>query len=191
MARHKEFDEALVLRKAMVLFWRNGYEKTSMQDLVETMDIHRRSIYDTFGDKQTLFLRALQLFEEVTDKRINQQIKPGDSVKSAIRRLFEITIFSDDKKPPGCLIVNTAVELSLHNQEIADKVSRSFDKMESFIHELLLQGQLNGELSDQLDLKRTAQFIHNSFIGIRVLSKTTDDTEKLQAITDSTLAVLD
>ncbi|WP_420491454.1 hypothetical protein [Neobacillus drentensis] len=77
MARHKEFDEAEVLRKAMVPFWRNGYKKTSMQD-----------IYDTFGDKQTLFLRALQLFEGIIEKRMEQQIKPIISVQLAIRRLF-------------------------------------------------------------------------------------------------------
>lgn len=191
MARHKEFDEDKVLRKAMVLFWRNGYEKTSMQDLVDYMNIHRRSIYDTFGDKQTLYLRALQLFEEIIGKRMEQQIKPVNSVKIAIRKLFEMVFFSDEETPPGCLIVNSAVELTLHDQEVADRISKSFSKTESFIYELLLQGQMNGELSDQLDLDKLAQSIHNSFIGIRVLAKTTNDKEKLQNIIDTTLAVLD
>lgn len=58
MARSKEFDEKAVLRKAMELFWEQGYEKTSMQDLVDHMGIHRRSIYDTFGDKRSLFLAS-------------------------------------------------------------------------------------------------------------------------------------
>ncbi|WP_342042803.1 TetR/AcrR family transcriptional regulator [Bacillus sp. OTU2372] len=191
MARHKEFDEAEVLRKAMVLFWRNGYEKTSMQDLVDYMHIHRRSIYDTFGDKQTLFLRALQLFEEIIEKRMEQQIKPINSVKLATRRLFEMVVFSDEEKPPGCLIVNTAVELTLHDQEVADRISKSFGKTESFIYELLLQGQISKEISDQLDIEKSAQFIHNSLIGVRLLAKTTKDKEKLQNIIDSTLAVLD
>ncbi|MDF2790792.1 MAG: TetR family transcriptional regulator [Neobacillus sp.] len=191
MARHKEFDEAKVLRKAMVLFWRNGYEKTSMQDLVDNMNIHRRSIYDTFGDKQTLFLRALQLFEETLGKRMEEQIKPINSVKLAIKKLFEMVVFSDEEKPPGCLIVNTAVELTLHDQEVADRISKSFSKTESFIYELLLQGQISGEISDQLDIEKSSQFIHNSLIGLRVLAKTTKGKEKLQNIIDSTLAVLD
>jgi len=191
VARHKEFDESKVLRKAMVLFWQNGYEKTSMQDLVDYMNIHRRSIYDTFGDKQTLFLRALQLFEETTGKKMEQEIKPTPSAKLAIRRLFEMTVSSNEKKPPGCLIVNTAVELSLHDEEVADRIRKSFSKTESFIYELLVQGQRNGELSKELDLEKVAQFIHNSFIGIRVLYKTTDDKEKLENIIDSTLAILE
>lgn len=191
MARHKEFDEAKVLRKAMVLFWRNGYEKTSMQDLVDNMNIHRRSIYDTFGDKQTLFLRALQLFEETLGKRMEEQIKPINSVKLAIKKLFEMVVFSDEEKPPGCLIVNTAVELTLHDQEVADRICKSFSKTESFIYELLLQGQISGEISDQLDIEKSSQFIHNSLIGLRVLAKTTKGKEKLQNIIDSTIAALE
>ncbi|MGO2638704.1 MAG: TetR/AcrR family transcriptional regulator, partial [Enterococcus viikkiensis] len=61
MARVKEFDETEVLTKAMQLFWQQGYEKTSMQELVDVMGIHRRSIYDTFGDKHQLFLKSLAL----------------------------------------------------------------------------------------------------------------------------------
>ena len=102
-----------------------------------------------------------------------------------------MAVFSTDERPPGCLIVNTAVELTLHDQEIADRIQKSFSKTESLIYELLLQGQMSGELSEQLDLKKLAQFIHISFIGIRVLAKTTDDKEKFQSIINSTLAVLD
>ena len=191
MARHKEFDETKVLIKAMVLFWQNGYEKTSMKDLVDYMNIHRRSIYDTFGDKQTLYFRALQLFEEITEKRIEQQVKSVQSVKLAIRKLFEMTVLSNDGTPPGCLIVNTAVELTLHDQDIANWIRKNFAKTETFIYELIVYGQKSGELSVNLDPLQTAQSIHNSFVGIRVLSKTTDDKEKLQNIIDTTLAVLD
>jgi len=175
VARHKEFDEAKVLQKAMVLFWRNGYERTSMQDLVDYMNIHRRSIYDTFGDKQALFLRALQLFEEMTEKRIKQQIKHIHSVKLAIRRLFEMTILSNEGQPPGCFIVNTAIELTLHDQDIADRIRKNFHKTEAFIYKLLLQGQSSGEISEQIDIRKLALSIHNSWIGLRVLAKTTED----------------
>lgn len=63
MARSKEFEESVVLDKAMRLFWEQGYEKTSMTDLVNHMGIHRKSLYDTFGDKHTLFLRSVDLYD--------------------------------------------------------------------------------------------------------------------------------
>ena len=191
MSRSKEFDEGTVLLKAMVLFWRNGYEKTSMQDLVDDMNIHRRSIYDTFGDKKSLFLRALQLFEESTERRMKQTIKPIQSVKSSIRELFEMIVFPIDERPPGCLIVNTAIEMTSHEPEIAARINKSFLKTEALILELLVQGQMSGEISDQLEVEKVASSIHNSLIGLRVLAKTTDDKEKLQNIMDTKLAILD
>lgn len=191
MARSKEYDEDEVLRKAMVLFWKQGYEKTSMQDLVTHMGIHRRSIYDTFGDKHTLFMKVLERYDKIIQTRIDLQLNQMDSVKKAIRRLFEMAIVKNEKVPIGCLTVNTAVELSLHDEEVAEKVVQSFFKTENLLYELLLCGQKSGEISNHHDAKRLSQFIHNSLVGIRVLAKTTDDKEKLGSIIDMTLSVLD
>ena len=63
MTRSKEFVESEVLLKAMHLFWEKGYEKSSLQDLVQHMGVHRRSMYDTFGDKHSLFMKTLELYE--------------------------------------------------------------------------------------------------------------------------------
>lgn len=191
MSRSKEFDETAVLQRAMLLFWRNGYEKTSMQDLVDFMNIHRRSIYDTFGDKKSLFLKALQLFENITERRIRQHIEPLPSVKSRIRTLFEMTVLSKDGKPPGCLIVNTATELSLHDPEIAARIQESFQKTENILYEWLVKGKETGELPAGLDAKKTAAFIHNAFVGIRVQAKTSPDPDALHTIVEMTLTALD
>lgn len=191
MARIKEYDENEVLQKAMVLFWTQGYEKTSMQDLVTHMGIHRRSMYDTFGDKHTLFMKALERYEDVMGAKIDSQVKPLDPVKQAIRRLFEIAIYRNEKEPTGCLTVNTAVELSLHDEEAAEKVADSFSKTEKLLYELLLRGQTLGEISNHHDAGKLSQFIHNSLVGLRVLAKTSGDKEKLESIIDMTLSVLD
>ncbi|HEY4550591.1 MAG TPA: TetR/AcrR family transcriptional regulator [Bacillus sp. (in: firmicutes)] len=191
MARNKEYDENEVLRKAMELFWKQGYEKTSMQDLVTHMGIHRRSMYDTFGDKHALFMKALERYDEIVETKIDTQVKLLDSAKQAIRRLFEMAIRQNEQQPIGCLTVNTAVELSLHDEEAAEKVVESFSKTESLLYELLLRGQKSGEVSDHHDVERLTQFIHNSLVGLRVLAKTTDDKQKLENIIDMTLSVLD
>ncbi|MBM7601493.1 TetR/AcrR family transcriptional repressor of nem operon [Virgibacillus halotolerans] len=191
MARNKEYDENEVLRKAMELFWKQGYEKTSMQDLVTHMGIHRRSIYDTFGDKHTLFMKALEQYAEIIETKIETQVKSQGSVKQAIRRLFEMVIPKNEQQPIGCLTVNSAVELSLQDEEAAEKVAESFDRTENLLYELLLHGQKSGEISDQHDMKKLSQFFHNSLVGLRVLTKTTDDKQKLESIIDLTLSVLD
>jgi len=191
MARNKEFDENEVLRKAMELFWIQGYEKTSMQDLVKYMGIHRRSLYDTFGDKHTLFIKALDHYNEIIRTRIENEVNQLNSVKDAIRQLFEMVIVRDKQHLIGCLTVNTAVELSLHDDQAAEKVVESFSKTELLLNNLVLSGQKSGEISRHHDAKKISEFLHNSLVGLRVMTKTTDDIEKLNNIIDITLSVLD
>ncbi|MFF3023827.1 TetR/AcrR family transcriptional regulator [Gottfriedia sp. NPDC057948] len=191
MARHKEYDEKEVLQKAMELFRYQGYEKTSLQDLVSHMGIHRRSLYDTFGDKHTLFIKALELYDNNMKKKMNLQVKQSLSVKDAIRSILESIIDQENEKSIGCLTVNTAIELALHDQEVAEKIEQNFAKTEEIIHELLMRGQKTGEISNHHDVEKLSQFIHNSFVGLRVLTKTTNDKNKLKNIVDMTLSILD
>ncbi|ASN06386.1 TetR/AcrR family transcriptional regulator [Virgibacillus necropolis] len=191
MARSKEFDENAVLHRAMKLFWHQGYEKTSMQDLVAHMGIHRRSIYDTFGGKHALYMKALERYSETVEAKIEKQIKSLDSVKLSIRRLLEMAIYRKEQRPSGCLTVNTAVELALHDQEAGEKVMDSFSNTEKLLYGLLLRGQKSGEISNHHDAERLSQFFHNSFVGLRVLAKTTDDKQKMEEIIDTTLSILD
>jgi TetR/AcrR family transcriptional repressor of nem operon len=191
MARKREFDEKEALSKAMELFWKQGYEKTSMQDLVNYMGVHRRSIYDTFGDKHTLFMRVLSHYVEVIDGRIKNNIESELTVKQSIRKLFEMVIYPNEKQPKGCLTVNAAVELSLLDKEVAEKVTETFIKTETLLFDLLKQGQEQGEIPKHYDIKGLSQFIHNSLVGIRVLAKTTNDKKELETIIDLTLSTLD
>jgi TetR/AcrR family transcriptional repressor of nem operon len=191
VARHKEYDEKEVLQKATELFRYQGYEKTSLQDLVSHMGIHRRSLYDTFGDKHTLFIKALEHYDHNMKKNMDIQVKNSSTVKGAIRSILEMAISQDNEKSVGCLTINSAVELTLHDQEVAEKIEQNFSKTEKIILELLLRGQDSGEIPKHHDIEKLSQFIHNSFVGLRVLVKTTNDKNKLKNIIDTTLSVLD
>ncbi|MDQ0206625.1 TetR/AcrR family transcriptional regulator [Alkalicoccobacillus murimartini] len=191
MARNKEFDEQEVLSKAMEVFWKQGYEKTSLQDLVDHMGIHRRSIYDTFGDKRALFIKALMHYEETITKRIQKKVESKIKVKQAIRDVFDVIIYPDDQNPRGCLTVNAAVELSLLDSDVSKKVTEMFDKTETLFYDLIRHGQETGEISTTIDAKGYAHFIHNSLVGLRVIAKTTEDQKKMKSIVDVTLSTLD
>ncbi|NOV01752.1 TetR/AcrR family transcriptional regulator [Paenibacillus planticolens] len=190
MARNREFEVNTVLGKAMDVFWEKGYEKTSMQDLVTEMGVHRRSIYDTFGGKHELFMKVIDRYDEFIDTTIHRHADEHTSPKQAIRYMFERAI---RKKEPskGCLMVNTAVELAIHDEEAAAKVNLSFTKTEAHLLELVQLAQKTGEIAGQHDAVKLSQFLNNALLGLRVLVKTTDDREKLQGIVDTTLSVLD
>jgi TetR/AcrR family transcriptional repressor of nem operon len=128
---------------------------------------------------------------EVIDGRIKNNIESELTVKQSIRKLFEMVIYPNEKQPKGCLTVNAAVELSLLDKEVAEKVTETFIKTETLLFDLLKQGQEQGEIPKHYDIKGLSQFIHNSLVGIRVLAKTTNDKKELETIIDLTLSTLD
>lgn len=193
MARSKEFDEKQTLKKAMELFWEQGYEKTSMQDLVDHMGIHRRSIYDTFGDKRTLFLSALTYYEEFITTKLMLRLERDLPTKQKIQEVFMFVINSkvDSDYPKGCLTVNTAVELSLLDEEIAQIISDMFSRTEKLFYNLLIQGQNKGEISNEHNPELLSLYLNNTLVGLRVLVKTNYNSKNIEKIVDLTLSVLD
>src|SRR5713226_9548064 len=127
MARPKAFDRTEMLDKAMELFWCRGYEATSIHDLLEYLGINRQSLYDTFGDKHTLFLEALQRYEKRGKASMVATLEGVGSGKEAIERVFRNTIQSYAQARPrcGCFVVNSTIELAPHDPEVAQCVTES------------------------------------------------------------------
>ncbi|TFE22702.1 TetR/AcrR family transcriptional regulator [Cohnella luojiensis] len=191
MARTKEFDEDAVLLKAMRLFWEQGYEKTSMMDLVSHMGVHKRSLYDTFGDKHSLYMKALNRYSDTIEQSIKSNMNGARTAEKAIRLLLEAAIRQEeDELPKGCLMVNTAVELALHDSESRAWVNQSMNGSEQLIRGLIEAGQQSGELDKTLNAEQLSFYFHNAFTGLRVMAKTSDDREKLKQIIETTMSIL-
>jgi TetR/AcrR family transcriptional repressor of nem operon len=190
LARSKEFNEVEALDKAMEVFWKQGYEKTSIQDLVDQMGIHRRSLYDTFGDKHALFVQTLERYESLIASQFRKQITEDMTTVESIRKIFELAIYSDSTYPKGCLLVNTAVELSLLDDEVSQRIKAAFEQTEKFIADLLRKGQAKGEVARSFDIGQLSRYIHNALIGVRVSVKMTANQQELDATIDLTLSIL-
>ncbi|CZQ95618.1 transcription regulator ysia c-terminal [Trichococcus palustris] len=190
MARSKEFNEEEALDKAMEIFWKQGYEKTSVQDLVDQMGIHRRSLYDTFGDKHSLFVQTLERYESLITSQIKKQITEDMTTVESIRKIFELAIYSDNTYPKGCLLVNTAVELSLLDDEVSQRIKAAFKQTEKLIADLLRKGQAKGEVASSFDISELSRYIHNALIGVRVSVKMAANQKELDATIDMTLSIL-
>ncbi|MGC6174817.1 TetR/AcrR family transcriptional regulator [Lacrimispora sp. 38-1] len=190
MGRSKEFEERVVLQKAMELFWEQGYEKTSLNDLVKHMAIHRRSLYDTFGDKHTLFLKAIDCFGDLIKTRLESEILYTETAKQAIQCIFDFMIDENGDRPLGCLFINSATEMAPRDKEIEEKVLEAFKQTERLLADLIRKGQQTGEFRCEYDAEVLAENLHNTLIGIRVLARTSANKEKLRHITDFSLAIL-
>jgi TetR/AcrR family transcriptional repressor of nem operon len=190
MGRTKEFDEEAVLQKAMELFWKQGYEKTSMSDLVEHMGIHRKSLYDTYGDKHSLYIKAIDYYRETTSERLNCVLLHAKTASEAVKAIFEIMIHGNKQCPWGCFIVNAATELALRDQEVKEKTEAVFTQTERLILELVQKGQESGEFSRALSADSLAEILHCTLLGVRVYTRTSVNKEKLNHLADNFIQLL-
>jgi TetR/AcrR family transcriptional regulator, transcriptional repressor for nem operon len=191
MGRSKEFEEKVVLDKAMRLFWEQGYEKTSMTDLVEHMGIHRRSLYDTFGDKHSLFLKAMDRYGDKINAALAGGVKRSKTATEALQFIFGYISHGDEESPSGCLMVNSAVELAVRDTDVDTKSTEAFTAAEKLLKEIILWGQRDGEFTSDYDAGELAEYLHNVWAGIRVIARTSIAKEKLHRIVNISLKLLE
>ncbi len=193
MARRKEFEPAEALDQAMELFWRRGYEATSVQDLVDQLGVNRQSLYDTFGDKHELFLATLDRYFDVS---VREQFKildePGPAL-GAIRRFFQglVELTGKDAAKKGCMVVNSAVELALHDEGARARVAAVFSWVEETFRKTLVRAQKNGDLDERHDPRALARFLTCFMVGRNVLAKGGANRKSMQDAVEVALSVLD
>ena len=193
MARKKEFDQEKVLEQAMETFWRNGYEGTSIQDLVENMGINRGSLYDTFKDKRSLFKAALLHYSDTFVNSMFATLKaPGASKQAIIDLFYELVEKAvADSQRKGCLITNSVVEIGHHDLEIAAHLAAELKKIEELLYEVLVRAKDKGEISANKDPRALARHLLCSLKGLRVISKVNPDKEALLDMVAVALWVLE
>lgn len=190
MGRSKEFEENIVLQRAMELFWQQGYEKTSMSDLVEHMGIHRKSLYDTFGDKHALYLRVIDLYGEYSTSKLKAETFKAKTAYQALQYIFDYMIEGNEDKQWGCLFVNAATEMGPWDKEVVEKTEDAFSQTEEFIAGIVREGQKSGEFSVNYDADILGEILHNTLLGLRVLVRTSSSKEKMHRIADFFLNLL-
>ena len=192
MPRTKQFDVDSVLTKAMTAFWKRGYQPTSMQDLVECMGIGRGSIYDTFGGKRSLFVRSLLHYVRRSQTERQALFARSASPAQAILSLFDATIAAvvHGGSRDGCLLTNTALELSPHDPEVAEIVARAFAETEESFRAAIERGMAAGEISGDVDPQRTARSLLCLYIGLRVLVRSRPEESLLRSIESQAKALL-
>jgi TetR/AcrR family transcriptional repressor of nem operon len=192
MARQKDFDETAVLDRAVQLFWDKGYNGTSMQEVVDYLGISRSSLYDTFGDKRQLFLKALHRYQKEQGGAWLAKAEKSNATLPFLREMFETAIqeISEDSLSRGCFMVNTSVELAAHDPEVAQIVTQNKCQMENAFAALILKGQLTGEISTKKDALSFARFLFHVFSSIRLAAKSDVATEELREIVELAFSVL-
>ncbi|BDH06594.1 TetR/AcrR family transcriptional regulator [Streptomyces seoulensis] len=194
MARTKGFDPDAVLQAALELFWRRGYEATSMADLVEHLGIGRASIYATFGNKHELYLKALDRYNETHDLTLLRELsQPGPAlpVVRAVVRRFAAEASREGRRDKGCFVTNTAVELGAFDPAASRRVEVSWSHVETLLHSALARAHAQGELSADRDPRALARMLLVLMQGLRVVGKASGDPGRVRDAAEQALRLLD
>ncbi|WP_329447783.1 TetR/AcrR family transcriptional regulator [Streptomyces sp. NBC_01426] len=188
MAGKKQFDVDLALDAAMVQFWRAGYAGTSLDDLSRTTGLNRSSLYSSFGDKDSLYLRCLDRYAARYGNRYDQALScASEEPLRAVRAFFEVTLqrIADPDVPDGCLIARTAMAAPTLSPIIAARAIEALDFQHARLRTALNAAQLAEGDADGFAVHMTA--VNQS---LAVMSKTRASQKQLRTVIDISMSAL-
>lgn len=191
MGRTKEFDEDRVLERATDLFWRQGYKATSVRDLVVATGVAESSLYNCFGGKRGLFLRAIGRYRAFVDrflKRLREYDPPIDGIRWFFGAIA--TGLAQQQDFRGCLITNTTIELAPHDAEIQAELRSIYQDVENTFAGVLRKARARGEFSSRRSTRDMARYLTQNLEGMRVLAKSNPGPRALRGMANTTLSLL-
>jgi AcrR family transcriptional regulator len=167
--RPKKFDPELALDRAMDVFWRQGFEGTSISDLTDAMGINRPSLYATFGDKESLFRKALDRYVAVRACHLKAALAEP-TAKDVVRKLWasNIAAAETEKDPKGCFLVQGALACSSENQAMQLVASKARQAAETSIRKRLEIAVEEGDLPKSVDPAHLARYVMTFTYGLAV-----------------------
>lgn len=192
MPRTKAFDPDTALRAAMHVFWKDGYKGASMQTLLDAMGINRASLYDTFGDKQALFERALTLYLQEAREGMAARFNSEADVIDVFRSMLIDTALAtaNDPEVKGCMVVNLSSELARCDAASQGAMQTHQEEMDALFAQALKRGQDQGQITTSASAVVLAGLVRTLTSGLNVVAKTTRDEAALTQMVDAGLAAL-
>lgn len=190
MTRIKQFNPVEKLVKARDLFWKKGYHVTSIQDLVDQMQVNRRSMYDTYGDKHELFIQSLESYAIETYGEFNSIVQIEKSPKKAIKDIVAKAIERSFEKEKICMIVKSSFELAPLDQSMRDLLRQHTQRLIVIFENLIIKAQEAGEVSTEKNALQSSQFIVGSFAGFWQMQALFNDRIMVEAMAENVLEIL-
>jgi TetR/AcrR family transcriptional regulator, transcriptional repressor for nem operon len=192
MPRPKTFDEDAVLGQAVQLFWQQGYEGTSLADLEAHLGLGRQSLYNTFGDKQALFLKALDRYRSGAGEQALAPLNAPGAGLEAIRAFFRWSVetLTAPGARQGCFVANTILERGSQDPDALLRCNLSRDLLERAFRRTLAQAKARGDVAATIDVEATATLLVLQNYGLNVMSKTGASAAELHAAVEALLAGL-
>ncbi|MFI8004731.1 TetR/AcrR family transcriptional regulator [Streptomyces sp. NPDC086010] len=193
MARLREFDTEAAVEASMNAFCQNGYEGTSIQDLVEATEVGRGSLYAAFGSKEGLYLAAMDRYRERYAVPLIEILRGGAPVRDLLRAVLVGTVDEvvRDGSRHACMLVGAVTERIARDPKVAAHVHDTTSSLEDALFEVIVEAQDQGQLSKDRDARDLARFLMTFMQGLRVSGTIDGDRGALMATVEVALAPFD
>ncbi len=187
--RPREFDRETVLRAAMLVFWRQGYEGASLADLTEAMEISKPTLYAAFGDKEGLLREALRMYLRLRTKDYSAALN-RPTVKEVAEAWLRLTggVRDEADAPPGCLLVQGALVGSVTSRTIQDELASIRNEGTRQLQQRFRRAKREGNLPGTWQPGPLAQYVSALASGLAVQSSSGVSSEVLNKVIDQIMA---
>ena len=190
MGRKLKFDRDEALEKTMRLFWENGYNGTSVQNIIDEIGIKPGSFYNTFNDKYSVFLESLNLYGEFvinySKKTLINDKSPVDNIKTFFNDMATIPDF----KSKGCLVIKSIVEVAPRDEKVLGIINGILSDLKSCFYQCLERGQKIGEIPKEKDIKALSSFFASATDGLILSGKTKPPKSEMNSIVNVIVSTL-
>ena len=189
----KQFDPEIALNKAMQLFWAKGYAATGLKELLETMEIGRKSLYDTFGNKRALYIKALDRYSQTVVSEIYRQLNNPDrpALENVRAVMHEVAEIHSKPMSPGCLLGVSMAQFRTDDAEMAGVLRKHMERVEHAYHKAFTKAQAEGDLKPTTNVRNLARLFMSAHQGMTLIGRVMETHEVPRGIADGALAVLD
>lgn len=192
VGRPIQFNPDLARTAAMEVFWRKGYEATSLQDLLEAMGLSKSSFYQAFGSKHQLFGECLDHFRERQVRQMTKRLSASSSALEFLRG-FLLSVAAEARRrdaPKGCLIMNTATEFAGRDPVIAGLVADGTRDFAGVFEAAVRRAQSEGEIPPGKNPQVLSRYLLATVSGLRAMVKSGADAKAVEEIADIALGAL-
>lgn len=189
IGRPRAFDRDSALLAAMRTFWTQGYEGTSVQDLVSAMGVNKPSLYSTFGCKEEIFREAVELYDRVEGRATSQSLSQAQTAREAVETMLRsnASAYAVDEGPRGCMIVLSSLLGAPENDSVRAFLADNRLKGEKALRDRLARGIAQGDLLASADVDQLAAFYTTVLEGLSIQARDGASAKKLNMIIDAAM----
>jgi len=189
MAGVRQYDEEQMFEQALELFWQKGFANTTMQDLAAATGVQRGSLYNAYGDKDTLFLKVFARYRQ----RFVEQMRDAldrPSLRDALRSFFDFVISSMTTGSPtrGCLSTKTALGSEVLDSSLQSALRELLDDIEACLVERLARDQRSAGIA--IPIRQAARLMVTFTRGLVVIERVYADEKRMRASADALVKLM-